>query len=444
MSSDGEFGRIRWLLGFGFFVQGFRGFPWLGANFFLTDELRVNPSVLQLLQNSANLPMVAKPIYGIVSDAVYFFGQHRIPYIAFGALLQAISWLAIAFLSRSNVSILALSLYLLLSNLGASIVEVANDAIVAEAGKQNNPSSSSQVSSSSSSSSSSGELPSFVWMAASLGGILGNLLGGIAIKTISAQSTFLVFGFLALVQFFVTINIREKSLNLPKNPSPSGIRNHLSDLSRVLRKPEISYSIAWIALSTAVVPVLTGTMFFYQTKFLKIDASLVGISKVFGQIASLLWGVAYNRWLKSTPPRKLITAIQVTIAVFVISDLLFVKGVYRDLGVPDSVYVIFFSGILETLFYFKTLPFTVLMTRLCPPGCEGSLMAFVMSAIALAFIVSGYLGIVLASFVGVTVDDFSGFTRGLAIEAICVGVPLVLTSWIYDETETKEKVKKKE
>ncbi|CAA7050247.1 unnamed protein product [Microthlaspi erraticum] len=429
-TDDGGSRRIRWLLGFGFFVQGFRGFPWLGANFFLTDELRVNPSVLQLLQNSANLPMVAKPIYGIFSDAVYFFGQHRIPYIAFGALLQAISWLAIAFLSRSNVSISALSLYLLLSNLGASLVEVANDAIVAEAGKQKQQS---------------GELASFVWTASSLGGILGNLLGGIAIKTFSAQSTFLVFGVLALAQFLVTISIEEKSLNLPENPSPpAGIRKHLSDLSQVLRKPEISYSIAWIALSTALVPVLTGTMFFYQTKSLRIDASLVGISKVVGQIAMLLWGVAYTRWFKSVQPRKLMTSIQVTIGVFVVSDVLFVKGVYRDLGVADSVYVVVFSGVLETLFYMKNLPFTVLMTRLCPPGCEGSLMAFVMSAIALAFIVSGYLGIVLASFVGVTVDDFSGFSSGLAVEAICVGIPLLFTSWIYDETEAKERIKKKE
>lgn len=195
---------------------------------------------------------------------------------------------------------LALSIYLLLSNLGASLVEVANDAIVAEAGKQK------------SSKTQSGELPSFVWMASSLGGILGNLLGGIAIKMFSAQSTFLVFGILALLQFVITVNIREKSLNLPENPSHAGIRKHLSDLSQVLRKPEIAYSIAWIALSTAVVPVLTGTMFFYQTKFLKIDASLLGISKVFGQIAMLLWGVAYNRWLKSIRPRKLIAAIQGT------------------------------------------------------------------------------------------------------------------------------------
>lgn len=75
---------VRKLLGLGFWVQGFRCFPWMAVNFFLKDGLNVDPSTLQLLQNSANLPMVAKPLYGIISDAVYIGGQHRIPYIAIG------------------------------------------------------------------------------------------------------------------------------------------------------------------------------------------------------------------------------------------------------------------------------------------------------------------------------------------------------------------------
>ncbi|KAJ4957954.1 hypothetical protein NE237_025065 [Protea cynaroides] len=66
---------LRQLLGFGFFVQGFRGFPWMGVNFFLKDGLNVDPSMLQLLQNSVNLPMVGKPLYGVVSDAVYIRGS---------------------------------------------------------------------------------------------------------------------------------------------------------------------------------------------------------------------------------------------------------------------------------------------------------------------------------------------------------------------------------
>ncbi|PPS12053.1 hypothetical protein GOBAR_AA08588 [Gossypium barbadense] len=433
---------IRILLGVGYWVQGFRCFPWMAVNFFLKDSVKVDSSTLQILQNSVNLPMVGKPIYGVVSDAVYISGQHRVPYIAIGALvfllkarfntsrpglqvatfLQAMSWLTIVILSQSNISVVTLSLYLLLSNLGASVAEVANDAIVAEMGKSEN-----------SQSASSGELQSFVWMASSVGGVLGNLLGGAAIDRFSPQSMFIFFGLLLVLQFLITISVPERSLNLPKSPSNVGIRKQLSELSAALQKPEIAYSIAWFAASYAIIPALTGTMFFYQTQYLKIDAAVLGISKVFGQVVTLLWGIIYNRSLKSVQPRKLIETIQATMAVFMISDVLFIKGIYRQMGVPDSIYIVVFSGVLEVLFFFKILPFSILIAQLCPRGCEGSLMAFVMSAVALAFIVSGYLGVALASYLGVTGNDFSGLPLGLLIQAVCTFLPLFSSSWIPDQ-----------
>lgn len=414
------------LLGLGFWVQGFRCFPWMAVNFFLKDGLRVDPSTLQILQSSANLPMVAKPFYGVLSDSVYIYGQHRIPYIAFGALLQALSWIVLALLSYSAISFSAITFYLLLGNLGASIVEVANDALVAEIGKQ-------------SSSSSVEELPSFVWMASSLGGVLGNLLVGIALNRISTQSMFLLFAALLLLQFLVTVFIKERSLDLPKTTvsNNQGIKKQLSDLLIALQKPEISYSILWFASSFAAVPALTGTMFYYQTQHLNIETSVLGFSKVFGQIAMLFWGIIYNKHLKSVSPRKLISAIQVAMAVLMLSDILFVKGLYRTIGIPDSLYVVVISGVLEMMCFFKTLPFNVLMAQLCPPGCEGSVMAFLMSAVALALIVSGYLGVALASFVMVTGDDFSGFPSGLAIQAASTLVPVFWSRCIPEGVKTK-------
>ncbi|KAH7511472.1 hypothetical protein JRO89_XSUnG0199800 [Xanthoceras sorbifolium] len=429
-SSDRAKKPIRRVLGLGFWVQGFRCFPWMALNFFLKDGLNVDPSTLQILQTSANLPMVGKPLYGLLSDAVYVSGQHRIPYIALGALLQAVSWLAIAIFSQSSISIFTMTIYLLLSNLGASIAEVANDAIVAETGKQ--PTASSK----NSQSSSSGELQSYVWMAASAGGILGNLLGGIAIDRFSPKSMFLFFGLLVALQFFITIAVQESSLNLPKSPNV-GFRKQLSELSAALRKPEIAYSLTWFAASYAIIPALTGTMFFYQTEYLKIQSSVLGISKVFGQAAMLLWGVIYNRYLKLVSPRRLISAIQASMAVFMISDVLFVRGIYRGMGVPDSLYVVIFSGLLEVMFFFKILPFSVLIAQLCPPGCEGSVMAFVMSALAFAMIVSGFLGVALASYIGVTGDDFSGFPTGLQIQAVCTLLPLYWSSFIPDDLKSK-------
>lgn len=36
---------------------------------------------MQFLMSTAALPMVAKPVYGIISDSVYIKGAHRVPYI---------------------------------------------------------------------------------------------------------------------------------------------------------------------------------------------------------------------------------------------------------------------------------------------------------------------------------------------------------------------------
>ncbi|KAG9452902.1 hypothetical protein H6P81_005806 [Aristolochia fimbriata] len=423
----------------------FRCFPWMAVNYFLKDGLGVAPSTLQLLQNSANIPMVGKPLYGVVSDAVYIRGEHRLPYIVAGVLLQAASWLSIAFIPSSYLSIIIISLFLLLSNLGASIVEVANDALVAESrGKPTtkNDDSSPSAKPGTPSSSSSGELQSFAWMMASLGGILGNLLGGVAMNLFTPRIMFLFFGLLLIIQFLLTITLRERSLNLPKTSPSTGIGHKLSELSVALKRPQLSRAIAWFAASYAVIPVLLGTMFFYQTQHLKLSSSVIGLSKVFGQAALLAWSAAYNRWLNWVPPRKLISAVQATIAVFMVSDALFVKEMYKQLGVPDSVYVVGFSGLLEVLFQFKVLPFIVVVAQLCPPGCEGSLMAFLMSTVALATIVSGYLGVALAAITGVSAEDFSALPLAILIQASCTLVPIYWNSWIPDYVAEPDQKKK--
>ncbi|KAK1431328.1 hypothetical protein QVD17_07785 [Tagetes erecta] len=419
--------RRHMLLGLGFWMQGFRCFPWMAMIFFLKDGFRLDPLTMQILQSSASLPMVAKPVYGLLSDSFYFFGQHRIPYIAGGALLHATSWFAIASSPSSTISVFTIIIYLLLANLGASIVEVANDAVVTECVKQ--PTNTS-------------DLQSFAWVAASIGGISGNFLGGLFVDRFSPHAMFLVFGFLLIVQFLFTISINEQSLDLPKNQSLRGIRSQISKLFAVLRKPEIHRPILWFAASYAVIPSLTGTMFYYQTQHLNIESSVLGVSKVFGQTTMLLWGILYNRHLKSIPPRILISSIQGTMAVLMVSDALFVNGFHRTvLGVHDSLYVVFVSGFLDVLYMFKILPFSVLMAKLCPPGCEGSLMAFTMSAIALACIVSGYLGVALASCVQFTVTDFSGFKKGLMIQALCTVLPLFWSSFIPNNMKPKPEKK---
>lgn len=77
-------GQMLVVCGLGYWVQGFRCFPWLALNFNMAHNLNLHPLTLQLVQNTGNLPMVAKPLYGILSDALYIGGAHRIPYICIG------------------------------------------------------------------------------------------------------------------------------------------------------------------------------------------------------------------------------------------------------------------------------------------------------------------------------------------------------------------------
>ncbi|KAL5230897.1 hypothetical protein ABZP36_029673 [Zizania latifolia] len=419
----------RRVIGMGFWVQGFRLFPWLGVNFFLKDGMGVAASSLQILQASANLPMVAKPLVGLISDSVPICGYRRLPYVAVGALLQAISWLAIALWPA--ISLPVLTIFLLLSNFGASICEVANDAIVAEAGKQ------------ATSSSGSGQLQSFAWMFGSSAGALGNLVGGIALSYFSPKIMFLFFAILLVLQFCTTMAVSESSLKLPKADTNlsavSSIHKQIKELSYALCMPEIFWSVIWFSVSYAVIPFLLGTMFFYQTEVLRLDSSVIGLSKVFGQVALLAWSVAYNKYFKTTPARKVLSALQFLTALIMLSDVLFVQGIYRNFGIPDSIYTIVFSGLLEGLMLFKVLPFSVLVAKLCPGGCEGSVMAFVMSALALATIISGYLGVALAEFMGVSGGDFSALPACLLIEAACTMLPLCFSSLIKERGKKEKK-----
>uniref|UniRef100_A0A452Z0P8 Uncharacterized protein n=1 Tax=Aegilops tauschii subsp. strangulata TaxID=200361 RepID=A0A452Z0P8_AEGTS len=153
------------------------------------------------------------------------------------ALLQAVSWLGIAL--WPSLSLPVLTIFLLLSNFGASICEVANDAIVAEAGKQ-------------ATSSSGGQLQSFACMFGASAGALGNLLGGIALSYFSPKLMFLFFAIVLVLQFFTTVAIPESSLKLPKattNTSViSSIRKQTKELSYALCMPEIFWFLGkWLS-----------------------------------------------------------------------------------------------------------------------------------------------------------------------------------------------------
>ncbi|KAL7220007.1 hypothetical protein ACSBR2_012963 [Camellia fascicularis] len=410
------------LCGFGYWVQGFRGFPWLALNFHMADNLNLHPSTLQLVQNTANLPMVIKPLYGILSDALYIGGGHRIPYICIGVMLQVLSWGPLALIPLASEALSTLMAVVLLSNLGASITEVVKDALVAEYGQKHKMCG----------------LQSYAFMALASGGIIGNLLGGFfLLKTQNPKSMFLVFTAFLSLQLAISVATREDSIGLPQSSTHSlakksisgSIRKQYSDLIMAISEETFCHPLTWIVASIAVVPVLSGSIFCYQTQCLNLDPSIIGMSRVTGQLMLLSITLIYDRFWKSISMRKLIGIVQILYASSLLLDLMLVKQINLKLGIPNDVFALCFSGLAEIIAQFKVLPFLVLFASLAPTGCEGSLTSFLASALCLSSIVSGFLGIGLASLLGIRSGDYSSLPMGILIQFLAALVPL---GWIYN------------
>ncbi|PKU66826.1 probable folate-biopterin transporter 9, chloroplastic [Dendrobium catenatum] len=410
--SHGEIGLQMWsLCGFGYWVQGFRCFPWLALNFYMSNGLGLSPSMLQLVQSTGNLPMVAKPLFGFISDAVYIGGGRRLPYISIGAFLQALSWCTLALVPTHAGRFPTQMACILLSNLGASVTEVVSDALVAEFSKTRSP----------------GELQSFAFTAVAAGGLLGNLLGGfLLLKLPKVNPMFFSFSILLTIQLVISLTTKEIS-HLPQNSLKENLSKQFTALMAVITQTSILYPLLWIVASNAVVPLLSGSLFCFQTQCLNLDSSVIGLSKVVGQLIVLCTTLLYNQHLKSIPMRKLISVVQVLYALSFISDLLLVKQINVRMGISNEVHVLCISSLAESLAQFKTLPFTVLFSRLCPLGYEGSLFAFFASAMCLSSIVSGVFGVGLASLLGVSSENYSSLPLGIVLQVLAAFLPL---GWI--------------
>lgn len=424
---------VWWVCGLGYCVQGFRCFPWLALNFHLTRGLGLSPVALQLVQNAGNLPLVTKPLFGVLSDAVYIGRAHRLPYISIGALLQLIAWGTLAIVPVTGDTFRTQMACILIGNLGASVTEVVSDAVVTEFSRTQKA----------------GVLQSYAFIALAAGSLVGNLCGGyVLLRTQEPKTMFTAFSILLGLQLALSVSTKEtlpssignSNSRLVESSLSFNLRKQFSNLMTAINEERIFYPLAWIMTSFAVVPILSGTMFCFQTQYLKLDPSIIGLSKVVGQVMVLSLTVLYNRYLKRIPLRRLVTGVQIVYAMAVLSDLVLVKQFNLMLGISNEIYVLCFSALAEAIAPFKVLPFSVLLSSLCPPGCEGSLFAFFTSGLVFSAILSGVFGVGLSTLIGVSSGDYSSLPLGILLQSLAALLPLGWISFVPEKWTADEKV----
>ncbi|KAF8015899.1 hypothetical protein BT93_H1447 [Corymbia citriodora subsp. variegata] len=347
---------------------------------------------------------------------------------------EILSWGPLALIPLAREALPNLMACVLLSNIGASISEVAMDALVAEYGQKHNLRG----------------LQSYAFMASAAGGILGNLLGGYILLRTPPKTMFFMFTSLLSLQFAMSLMTKEASLgvSLPSNTLKKksillSIRNQFSDLLSAIREESISGPLTWIVLSIATVPILSGSIFCFQTQCLHLDPTVIGMSRVIGQLLLLFTSVLFDQFWKNVSMRRLIGVVQVLYAGSLLLDLVLVKQINLKLGIPNDVFSLCFSGLAETIAQFKLLPFAVLFANLCPRGCEGSLTSFLASALCLSSIVSGFQGVGLASLIRITSGNYSNLPVGILIQFMVALLPLAWMHLLPVSLDTVEKDRKR-
>lgn len=270
---------------------------------------------------------------------------------------------------------------------------------------------------------------------------MGNLTAGYAVRILTAQTMLAIFISLVAAQLLLALTVSERSFalgpikkDIDDNPefkefqgAASAMRDQISKLKQSLQKPEIFKPLLWFLSSYAVIPGLGSALFYYQTQYLRLGASVLGLARVVGQVGLLFGSMLYNKSLKDVPLRRMFATVQILLSLCMLTDIVLVKRINLDLGIPDKWFVLGASAFVEAIGQFKILPFMVLLAKLCPPGSEASLFAFFMSAQCLAGLTNGYLGVALASYLQISAHDFSGLPLGICIQAFFALIPVL---WI--------------
>ncbi|XP_010545215.1 PREDICTED: probable folate-biopterin transporter 4 [Tarenaya hassleriana] len=468
-----------WLVCLIYFTQGFRSFVWTAVSYQLKDRLQLSPSASQFVFSVAFFPWSIKPLYGIISDCIPIRRKKRTPYLMISTVLSLVPWLLLGLDLSLRSSSLYLMILLTVQNLGSAMADVVIDAMIAEAVRHERASFS-------------GDLQSVSWLAMALGGICGSLLGGYALNNLGIDAIFLLFTVLPALQLLSCALVEEipvedemvdsngfeekskmsndsdgdllsekkSSVNAPRRRksqkknrketvneksqtkrSPESLASQWFQslkaaaygLGRAFKQPIILRPMTWFFIAHVTFPNLSTVMFYYQTEVLKLDASFLGSARVVGWLGLMLGTFIYNRYLTKMKLRKSLMWAQVGLSLTIILDMVLVSRTNLELSVSDKTMVLFGSALADAINQLKFMPFLILSGRLCPPGIEGTLFALFMSINNFGNTVGSFVGAGLASVLRISSGSFDNLFLGLAVQVLCVYIPMLFLFLIPKE-----------
>ncbi|KAL2948625.1 hypothetical protein AAZX31_20G134900 [Glycine max] len=401
-----------------YFVQGVLGLARLAVNFYLKDDLHLDPAEAAVISGFSALPWLVKPLYGFISDSVPLFGYRRRSYLVLSGLLGALSWSLMATFVDNKYSA---GFCILLGSLSVAFSDVVVDSMVVERARGE-------------SQSTSGSLQSLCWGSSAFGGIVSSYFSGSLLDAYGVRFVFGVTSLLPLITSVVAVLVKEqpmfgttRGLNIlfagPEFLESS--KQRIIQLWGSVRQRSVFLPTLFIFLWQAT-PQSDSAMFYFTTNSLGFTPEFLGRVKLVTSIASLLGVGLYNGFLKNVPLRKIFFATTLLGSTLGMTQVFLVTGLNRKFGISDEWFAIGDSLILTVLSQASFMPVLVLAARLCPEGMEATLFATLMSVSNGGSVVGGLLGAGLTQLFGITKDRFDNLAALIILCNLSSLLPLPL------------------
>ncbi|XP_047167673.1 folate-biopterin transporter 1, chloroplastic [Vigna umbellata] len=401
-----------------YFVQGVLGLARLAVNFYLKDDLHLDPAEAAVIAGLSSLPWLVKPLYGFISDSVPLFGYRRRSYLVLSGLFGALSWSLMATFVDNKYSA---AFCILLGSFSVAFSDVVVDSMVVERARGE-------------SQSTSGSLQSLCWGSSAFGGIVSSYFSGSLLDAYGVRFVFGVTSLLPLITSVVAILVKEQPM-LSAATGPNFLfagteflessKQSIIQLWGSVRQRSVFLPTLFIFLWQAT-PQSDSAMFYFTTNSLGFTPEFLGRVKLVTSVASLLGVGIYNGFLKNVPLRKIFLATTLLGSTLGMTQVFLVTGLNRKFGISDEWFAIGDSLILTVLSQASFMPVLVLAARLCPEGMEATLFATLMSVSNGGSVVGGLLGAGLTQLFGITKDKFDNLAPLIILCNLSSLLPLPL------------------
>eukprot|EP00041_Stephanoeca_diplocostata_P006232 m.78740 g.78740 ORF g.78740 m.78740 type:complete len:494 (+) comp16249_c0_seq1:286-1767(+) len=453
-----------------YFAQGFRSLASLSIQMFL-KRLGLGPTTSQTLLSTAVLPWSVKPIYGLLSDYVPINGKRRQPYIFASGLLGVVSWICLAYVAMQHAALSAeLSVgnmtgdhsnetsdihlnntgtdapvsatltwlvlaSLLIGNLSTAVSDVVVDACVAERASGND--------------SIEDDLQGWCWNCMAVGGMLGSLVGAVALSIVDISGALLLT---ALCPLLVTIasTFLDEAVDAGAaaectDDNGSKLWTEVAKLTAAVTNKQLWLPLVFFFLSGLFTPNIGQVWYFYVTDELKFS------NEFLSAMGTAMWGMSIvgNYVAKRTMTEGYSYANafwwgRLALTMFNVFSLTLVMGWNQSLGVPDHVFIVFGDAVETVLGQVMLLPFLSLAAKLTVPGVEATLFATFMSIHNLSYTVGSFVGVSICSYLGLRAGNYDNLWIAIVVRFGMMLIPLAFTRLCIPDHIVKEGQKEKE